>query len=226
MIIRPQFVDYWGEPERAPHDQSNGDRVCLSVCVSVCLCVHRTFTFRIYACSNLTQMCNISLVQSACYSASADSTSTVHAYLQRESRLQQRRDLLNAESTEERQARLQQRRDRLNAESPEERQARLQQRRDRLNAESAEETARLQQRRDRLNVESPEERQARLQKRCDRFNAESAEETQARIQQRRDQLNAESAEERQAKDVIDSTLSHQKRDKPGYTKDVTGLTQC
>ena len=24
----------WGEPERAPHDQSNGDRVCPSVCVS------------------------------------------------------------------------------------------------------------------------------------------------------------------------------------------------
>ena len=60
------------------------------------------------------------------------STSTVHAYLQREARLQQRRDRLNAESTEERQARLQQRRDRLNVESPEERQARLQQRRDRL----------------------------------------------------------------------------------------------
>ena len=57
----------WGEPERAPHDQLNGDRVCLSICPSV----HRTFTFRIYACSNLTQMCNISLVQSACYSASA-----------------------------------------------------------------------------------------------------------------------------------------------------------
>ena len=37
-------------------------------------------------------------------------------------------------------ARLQQRRDRLDAESTEERQARLQQRRDRLNAESAEET--------------------------------------------------------------------------------------
>ena len=23
----------WGEPERAPHDQSNGDRVCVCVCV-------------------------------------------------------------------------------------------------------------------------------------------------------------------------------------------------
>ena len=126
---------------------------------TLCLSVQRTFTFRIYACSNLTQVCNISLVQSA---ASADSTSTVHAYLQRESRLQQRRDRLNAESTEERQARLQQRRDRLNADSPEERQARLQQRRDRLNAES------------------PEERQARLQQRRDRLNAESAEETQAK----------------------------------------------
>ena len=58
--------------ELAPHDQSNGDRVCLSVCLSVCVCVcvHRTFTFRIYARSNLTQMCNISLVQS-------DSTSRV-----------------------------------------------------------------------------------------------------------------------------------------------------
>ena len=25
----------WGEPERAPHDQSNGDRVCLCVCVYI-----------------------------------------------------------------------------------------------------------------------------------------------------------------------------------------------
>ena len=60
-------VTSWGEPERAPHDQSNGDRVCPSVHLSV----QRTFTFRIYACSNLTQVCNISLVQSLCYSASA-----------------------------------------------------------------------------------------------------------------------------------------------------------
>ena len=56
--------DNWCEPEQAPHDQSNSDLVCVSVCPSV-----RTFTFRIYACSNLTQICNISLVQS-------DSTST------------------------------------------------------------------------------------------------------------------------------------------------------
>ena len=74
--------------------------------------------------------------------ASADSTSTVHAYLQRESRLQQRRDLqsacysASADSTStvhaylQRESRLQQRRDRLNAESTEERQVRLQQRRD------------------------------------------------------------------------------------------------
>ena len=68
-------VTSWGEPERAPHDQSNGDRVCLSVCLCVCVCVHRTFTFRIYACSNLTQMCNISLVQS-------DSTSRVPVHSQ------------------------------------------------------------------------------------------------------------------------------------------------
>ena len=63
-------IHSWGEPERAPHDQSNGDRVCLSVHLSVCPSVHRMFTFRIYVCSNLTQMCNISLVQRACYSAS------------------------------------------------------------------------------------------------------------------------------------------------------------
>ena len=51
--------------------------VCLSVCLCVCVCVHRTFTFRIilYACSNLTQMCNISLVQS-------DSTSRVQVHSQ------------------------------------------------------------------------------------------------------------------------------------------------
>ena len=42
-----------------------------TVIVSVCPSVQRTFTFRIYACSNLTQVCNISLVQSACYSAIA-----------------------------------------------------------------------------------------------------------------------------------------------------------
>ena len=66
----------WGEPHM----------ISQTVIVSVCPSVQRTFTFRIYACSNLTQVCNISLVQSACYSASADSTSTVHAYLQRESK--------------------------------------------------------------------------------------------------------------------------------------------
>ena len=73
LFVTICMVTNWGEPERAPHDQSNGDRVCLSVCLSVCVCVHRTFTFRIYACSNLTQMCNISLVQS-------DSTSRVQVY--------------------------------------------------------------------------------------------------------------------------------------------------
>ena len=81
-------------------------------------------------------MCNISLVQSACYSASA----IVRVQERPGYSKDRRRDRLNAESTEERQVRVQQRRDRLNAESPEERQARLQQRRDRLNAESAEET--------------------------------------------------------------------------------------
>ena len=74
-VVEISRDDYWGEPERAPHDQSNGDRVCLSVCLSVCVCVHRTFTFRIYARSNLTQMCNISLVQS-------DSTSRVQVHSQ------------------------------------------------------------------------------------------------------------------------------------------------
>ena len=67
LSSRSHCIYNWGEPERAPHDQSNGDRVCL--------CVHRTFTFRIYACSNLTQMCNISLVQS-------DSTSRVQVHSQ------------------------------------------------------------------------------------------------------------------------------------------------
>ena len=46
-----------------------------TVIVSVCLSVHRTFTFRIYARSNLTQMCNISLMQS-------DSTSRVQVHSQ------------------------------------------------------------------------------------------------------------------------------------------------
>ena len=39
--------------------------VCPSVRLSICPSVQRTFTFRIYACSNLTQVCNISLVQSS-----------------------------------------------------------------------------------------------------------------------------------------------------------------
>ena len=78
-------------------------------------------------------MCNISLVQSACYSASA--------IVRVQERPGYSKDVIDSTlSQQKRQARLQQRRDRLNAESPEEREARLQQRRDRLNAESAEET--------------------------------------------------------------------------------------
>ena len=43
----------WGEPERDPHDAVYGDFVCLSCCHAVCLYI-RTFTFRIYSCSNST----------------------------------------------------------------------------------------------------------------------------------------------------------------------------
>ena len=58
-----------------PHMISQTVIVSVCVCVCVCVCVHRTFTFRIYARSNLTQMCNISLVQS-------DSTSRVQVHSQ------------------------------------------------------------------------------------------------------------------------------------------------
>ena len=36
QIAKFVHANNWGEPERAPHDQSNGDRVCLSVCLSIC----------------------------------------------------------------------------------------------------------------------------------------------------------------------------------------------
>ena len=130
-------------------------------------------------------MCNISLVQSACYRASAIvrvqympiyrerpgySKDVIDSTLsqQKRDRSGYSRDAIDSRlSQQKRQVRLQQRRGRLNAESPEERQARLQQRRNRLNAESAEETetqARLQRRRDRLNAESPEDRNLYLYK--------------------------------------------------------------
>ena len=32
---RSAIIYNWGEPERAPHDQSNGDRVCPSVHLSI-----------------------------------------------------------------------------------------------------------------------------------------------------------------------------------------------
>ena len=42
----------WGEPERAPHGQSNGDDVCRFVHSFLV----RTVTFRIYAYSNLPHL--------------------------------------------------------------------------------------------------------------------------------------------------------------------------
>ena len=45
LCIHLVIFFYWGEPERAPHGQSNGDDVCRFLV--------RTFTFRIYAYSNL-----------------------------------------------------------------------------------------------------------------------------------------------------------------------------
>ena len=48
-------IHHWGEPERAPHDQSNGDRVCLSVCVCVCVSIVRSHSvYRVnYRCSDI-----------------------------------------------------------------------------------------------------------------------------------------------------------------------------
>ena len=42
LVVSDLGGHYWGEPERAPHDQSNGDRVCLSVCLSVCVSIVRS----------------------------------------------------------------------------------------------------------------------------------------------------------------------------------------